>query len=120
MRPRSPFRSGQMVYMGEPAGYVIRLEDGLSIYFAGDTCLFGDMRLIAELHAPAIAFPIWTDGVHGRTRGLRDPARGRPVDLFRWRHVPVRRHAPDRRAPCARDRLSDLDRWCTWANPRAT
>jgi L-ascorbate metabolism protein UlaG (beta-lactamase superfamily) len=48
--------NGQMVYMGEPAGYVLRLEDGRSIYFAGDTCLFGDMRLIGELYAPEIAF----------------------------------------------------------------
>jgi len=50
------FENGQMVYMGEPAGYVVRLEDGMSIYFAGDTCLFGDMRLIGELYAPTIAF----------------------------------------------------------------
>jgi L-ascorbate metabolism protein UlaG (beta-lactamase superfamily) len=50
------FDNGQMVYMGEPAGYVVRLEDGMSIYFAGDTCLFGDMRLIGELCAPSIAF----------------------------------------------------------------
>jgi L-ascorbate metabolism protein UlaG (beta-lactamase superfamily) len=50
------FDNGQMVYMGEPAGYVVRLEDGMSIYFAGDTCLFGDMRLIGELYSPAIAF----------------------------------------------------------------
>jgi L-ascorbate metabolism protein UlaG (beta-lactamase superfamily) len=48
--------NGQMVYMGEPAGYVIRLEDGRTIYYAGDTCLFGDMRLIGELYAPDIAF----------------------------------------------------------------
>jgi len=48
--------NGQMVYMGEPAGYVVRLEDGRAIYFAGDTCLFGDMRLIGEMYAPEIAF----------------------------------------------------------------
>ena len=48
--------NGQMVYMGEPAGYVVRLEDGRAIYFAGDTCLFGDMRLIGELYRPEIAF----------------------------------------------------------------
>jgi L-ascorbate metabolism protein UlaG (beta-lactamase superfamily) len=48
--------NGQMVYMGEAAGYVVRLEDGRSIYFAGDTCLFGDMRLIGEMYAPEIAF----------------------------------------------------------------
>jgi L-ascorbate metabolism protein UlaG (beta-lactamase superfamily) len=48
--------NGQMVYMGEPAGFVVRLEDGLAVYFAGDTCLFGDMRLIGEIYAPTIAF----------------------------------------------------------------
>ena len=48
--------NGQMVYMGEPAGFVVRLEDGRSIYYAGDTCLFGDMRLIGEMYKPEIAF----------------------------------------------------------------
>jgi L-ascorbate metabolism protein UlaG (beta-lactamase superfamily) len=48
--------NGQMVYMGEPAGYVIQLEDERTIYFAGDTALFGDMRLIGELYSPQIAF----------------------------------------------------------------
>lgn len=48
--------NGQMVYLGEPAGYVVRLEDGRAIYYAGDTCLFGDMRLIGELYRPTIAF----------------------------------------------------------------
>jgi len=47
---------GEMVYMGEPAGYVVRLEDGITIYFAGDTALFGDMRLIGEMYRPDIAF----------------------------------------------------------------
>jgi L-ascorbate metabolism protein UlaG (beta-lactamase superfamily) len=48
--------NGQMVYMGEPAGYVVRLEDGMTIYFAGDTSIFGDMRLIGEIYKPEIAF----------------------------------------------------------------
>jgi L-ascorbate metabolism protein UlaG (beta-lactamase superfamily) len=48
--------NGQMIYMGEPAGFVVRLEDGMTIYYAGDTCLFGDMALIAELYKPDIAF----------------------------------------------------------------
>jgi len=47
---------GQMVYMGEPAGFVVRLEDRRTIYFAGDTALFGDMRFIGERYAPEIAF----------------------------------------------------------------
>jgi L-ascorbate metabolism protein UlaG (beta-lactamase superfamily) len=44
------------LYLGEAAGFVVKLEDGRSIYFAGDTALFGDMRLIAEVHQPVIAF----------------------------------------------------------------
>ena len=48
--------NGRMVYMGEAAGYVLRLEDGRSVYYAGDTCLFGDMRLIGEMYKPQIAF----------------------------------------------------------------
>ena len=63
--------NGQMVYMGEPAGFVIRLEDGRSIYFAGDTCLFGDMRLIGELYTP-------DDRVPADWRSLHDGSRCRP------------------------------------------
>jgi len=44
------------VYLGLAAGFVVKTEDGRSFYFAGDTALFGDMRLIAELHKPEIAF----------------------------------------------------------------
>jgi L-ascorbate metabolism protein UlaG (beta-lactamase superfamily) len=47
---------GRMIYMGEPAGFLVRLEDGMTIYFAGDTSLFGDMRLIGEMYTPDIAF----------------------------------------------------------------
>lgn len=46
----------RVVYTGNPCGYVVGFEDGLTIYFAGDTAVFGDMRLIAELYHPAIAF----------------------------------------------------------------
>jgi L-ascorbate metabolism protein UlaG (beta-lactamase superfamily) len=44
------------VYLGNPAGFVVRMENVQSFYFAGDTALFGDMRLIAEMYAPQIAF----------------------------------------------------------------
>jgi len=52
----SVVEDGRSLYLGNPAGYVIRFEDGLTIYFAGDTALFGDMRLIGELYKPLIAF----------------------------------------------------------------
>ena len=35
---------------GTPAGYIITLPDGLSIYHAGDTCVFGDMALWGEMY----------------------------------------------------------------------
>jgi L-ascorbate metabolism protein UlaG (beta-lactamase superfamily) len=46
---------GIMINGGDPAGFVITLEDGTRIYHAGDTAVFGDMALIAELYRPEIA-----------------------------------------------------------------
>lgn len=46
---------GTVVYLGEPAGYVVHLAGGSRVYFAGDTCVFGDMALIKELYAPDVA-----------------------------------------------------------------
>ena len=42
-------------YTGESCGLVVRLEDGTTIYFAGDTCVFGDMALIARIYEPTVA-----------------------------------------------------------------
>ena len=44
------------VYMGEPVGLIIELENGYRIFFAGDTDVFGDMRLIRERYQPSVAF----------------------------------------------------------------
>jgi L-ascorbate metabolism protein UlaG (beta-lactamase superfamily) len=56
MHSSSTVEDGRFVYLGNPCGYVIRFEDGLPIYFAGDTAVFGDMRLIADLYHPLVAF----------------------------------------------------------------
>jgi L-ascorbate metabolism protein UlaG (beta-lactamase superfamily) len=42
-------------YLGEPTGIVIELENGTKVYFAGDTCVFGDMQLIGRIYAPDVA-----------------------------------------------------------------
>jgi L-ascorbate metabolism protein UlaG (beta-lactamase superfamily) len=47
---------GKIIYGGEAAGYVLRLPDQRVIYFAGDTNVFSDMELIAELYKPELAF----------------------------------------------------------------
>ena len=45
----------QMVYGGEPCGYIVHLPGGFKIYHAGDTAVFGDMKLIGELYSPDLA-----------------------------------------------------------------
>ncbi len=47
---------GQVIYMGVATGYVVTFENGQTIYYAGDTSIFGDMRLIGEMYHPQIAF----------------------------------------------------------------
>jgi L-ascorbate metabolism protein UlaG (beta-lactamase superfamily) len=46
---------GSIVYTGEPAGFVVTFENDFKVYIAGDTTVFGDMRLIGELHQPDLA-----------------------------------------------------------------
>lgn len=41
---------------GEPAGYIIELEDGKTLYHAGDTGVFGDMAWIGSYYQPDVAF----------------------------------------------------------------
>jgi L-ascorbate metabolism protein UlaG (beta-lactamase superfamily) len=47
---------GQIAYLGGAAGFVVRASGTPTIYYAGDTALFGDMKLIGELYRPDIAF----------------------------------------------------------------
>jgi len=42
-------------YAGSACGIVVKLEDGFTIYFSGDTCAFMDMQLIARIHEPDLA-----------------------------------------------------------------
>ena len=44
-----------IVYGGEAAGFVVTLENGFRFYHAGDTNVFGDMRLIGEIYKPDLA-----------------------------------------------------------------
>ena len=42
-------------YVGVAAGYVLTIADGPVLYHSGDTNVFGDMKLIAELYHPEVA-----------------------------------------------------------------
>jgi L-ascorbate metabolism protein UlaG (beta-lactamase superfamily) len=62
---------GSITYLGDAAGYVVEFENGTKVYFAGDTCVFGDMALIRRLYEPDVAvLPI---GDH-YTMGTREAA----------------------------------------------
>ncbi|AKB44765.1 metal-dependent hydrolase [Methanosarcina vacuolata] len=58
---------------GSPAGFIIRIN-GHSIYHAGDTGVFGDMKLIGELYEPELALlPIgdkFTMGIKEATKAV--------------------------------------------------
>jgi L-ascorbate metabolism protein UlaG (beta-lactamase superfamily) len=42
-------------YAGEPCGVILEDEGGFTIYFAGDTNVFGDMSLIGRIYSPDVA-----------------------------------------------------------------
>ena len=72
----SSFQDGDNVlYAGEPAGFILQSPGAPVVYCAGDTCLFGDMALIAELYKPEIAIlPIgghYTMGPHEAAHAAR-------------------------------------------------
>ncbi len=89
-----------VVYGGAAAGFVVTLENGFRFYHAGDTNVFGDMRLIGEMYKPDLALlPIgglYTMGpveashavrllgvkkVLGMHYGTFPPLTGRPAEL---------------------------------------
>ncbi len=54
--PRWSTGADQAYPGGEPAGYIIELEDGTKLYHAGDTGVFGDMAWIGSYYQPDVAF----------------------------------------------------------------
>ncbi|UOF92090.1 metal-dependent hydrolase [Fodinisporobacter ferrooxydans] len=45
----------KIIYLGMPGGFLITIGDS-TLYHAGDTALFGDMKLIGERHSIDLAF----------------------------------------------------------------
>jgi L-ascorbate metabolism protein UlaG (beta-lactamase superfamily) len=95
-------------YLGESCGLVIRLEDGRTIYFAGDTCAFGDMQLIGRLWEPDYAvLPIgdyFTMGPREAAIAIEFLGGSPRIVPCHWGTFPVLRGSPDelkREAPKA-------------------
>jgi L-ascorbate metabolism protein UlaG (beta-lactamase superfamily) len=66
---------------GNPAGFLLTTLDGEKIYMAGDTGLFGDMRLIGEESLDLAVLPIGDNYTMGPGDALR------AVKLLQPRHV---------------------------------
>ena len=45
---------GTAVYAGNPCGYMLEVQGTPTLYLAGDTSLFGDMRMLKDLYAPEV------------------------------------------------------------------
>ena len=100
-------------YLGASCGIVIRLEEGRSVYFAGDTCVFGDMQLIARLYKPDVAvLPIgdwFTMAPEEAAVALELLGNPRCVPSH-WGTFPLLSGTPDRLAELAPDaRVERLD-----------
>jgi L-ascorbate metabolism protein UlaG (beta-lactamase superfamily) len=97
---------GNILYGGEAAGFVLRLEEGKSVYFAGDTNVFPGMELIGELYRPDVAMiPI---GDHF-TMGPREAAKAvrllgaKTVIPMHWGTFPLLTGTPSKLRELTRD-----------------
>ncbi len=45
----------QVVYTGEPTGFIIRFENGFTVYHAGDTAVMSDMKIFGDVYKPDLA-----------------------------------------------------------------
>jgi L-ascorbate metabolism protein UlaG (beta-lactamase superfamily) len=68
-------------YGGNPAGFLLTTLDGQKVYIAGDTGLFGDMKLIGEEGIDVAVLPIGDNFTMGPEDALR------AVKLIEPRHV---------------------------------
>ena len=74
--------NGQRIYGGEAGGFIVKLPGGVTVYHAGDTCVFGDMKLIGEFYKPDLACLPIGDVF---TMGPREAALA--IRLLRVKHV---------------------------------
>ena len=104
--------SDQGEYLGESCGIVIRLEEGRTIYFAGDTCVFGDMQLIARIHKPdLVVLPIgdwFTMGPEEAAVALELLGNPRCVPSH-WGTFPLLTGTPDALAQLTRSQVDRIE-----------
>ena len=53
--PNAPKNRPDLVYGGSPAGFILIIKNGPTLYHSGDTAYFKDMEVIGETYAPDLA-----------------------------------------------------------------
>ena len=88
----------QILYGGTASGYVVKLAGGYTFYHAGDTGLFSDMQLIAEMHRPELVFvpigDLFTMGPDAAARACRF-LEARKVIPVHWQTFPILTGTPE-------------------------
>ena len=101
---------GGVIMGGEATGWIVEFENGFTIYHAGDTSVFGDMKIIGELCRPDVAMlpigDLYTMGptqaayaanllkpryIIGMHYGTFPALTGTPADLKKLLPVPMRK-----------------------------
>ncbi|MDO9128547.1 MAG: metal-dependent hydrolase [Anaerolineales bacterium] len=85
-------------YGGNPAGFLLTTNDGQKIYIAGDTGLFGDMKLIGEEGLDLAVIPIGDNYTMGPDDALRavkllSPKHVIPIHFGTWDLIAQDPHA---------------------------
>ena len=83
---------------GAAVGYVVKLENGFTIYASGDTNVFGDMALINQFHAPDLALVCigghFTMGPEGAAYAVRELIKPKQVIPIHYGTYPVINRTP--------------------------
>ena len=95
---------------GIPVGYIIRLEDGIAVYHAGDTGIFDSMRLLGKLYPLDLAIlsvgGVFTMGLYQavETITLLKPKRVVPMH---YNTFPILEQTPDKSVAQARYKVPE-------------
>ena len=97
---------------GIASGYVVRTAEGFTFYHAGDTALFSDMRLIAEIYRPSLGFvpigDLFTMGPEDAGRACRFLGLSEVVPIH-WGTFPILTGTPEAFASEVADRELGCD-----------
>jgi L-ascorbate metabolism protein UlaG (beta-lactamase superfamily) len=101
----------RVVYGGDAGGFVVQMDDRYTFYHAGDTALFSDMQLFAEMWRPELAFlpigDLFTMDPRQAARACRYLGIRKVVPIH-WGTFPVLTGTPDQ----LQKALSDLGVTC--------